>query len=198
MTQHASDRAERRRAARPAGRRIARLERLLPRELLSANGWSFRSDEPIAFPMDVNGDGEITAVDALQVINRLQTGPPWESSGNAHDADGSSRYDVNSDGRVTSVDAVRLRVRSINGLSLNQIDSLRIRWGDGQNQSNADAVAIAWTKPGATSLSVLTDQDIRPVVPVVTSQATRSQTHESESLALGGELVVTRSDDPFL
>jgi len=49
--------------------------------------------------LDVNGDGQVTARDALNVINEL-------SRRGGELASGSSRYDVNNDGVITALDAL--------------------------------------------------------------------------------------------
>ncbi|MEO1617356.1 MAG: NF038122 family metalloprotease [Planctomycetota bacterium] len=57
---------------------------------------------------DVNADGNVSALDALMVINRLSRmdGAEGEQVGEKFIAD--SRYDVNADGRVTALDALSI------------------------------------------------------------------------------------------
>lgn len=86
--------------------------------------------------LDVNGDGSVTALDALQVINLL----------NRHDADGlitsatastsgTLRGDTNADGRVSALDALNV----IN--HLNRQDQLSERSETASPQATADAWA---------------------------------------------------------
>ncbi|MEM0926048.1 MAG: dockerin type I domain-containing protein, partial [Planctomycetota bacterium] len=63
----------------------------------------FVIDPPLpADPMDVNGDAQVTAADALRVINRLArtTSPPTQSASEWES------LDVNQDGRVSVLDAL--------------------------------------------------------------------------------------------
>ncbi|MEM6978064.1 MAG: endo-1,4-beta-xylanase [Planctomycetota bacterium] len=58
-------------------------------------------------------------------------------------------------------------------------------------------LSIGWTRPDqiAAGPQVLTDQFVRPIVPVVTIQSEISQTAESIEFATGTRMVVSRSDD---
>ncbi len=61
--------------------------------------------------LDVNGDGKVTSLDALRVINYLSRSGVRAVS--AQNSTYNSRYDVNEDGLVSSLDALRI----INSLS---------------------------------------------------------------------------------
>ncbi len=60
----------------------------------------------VSEPRDVNGDGAITPIDALIVINRLNT--TSDASLSAQSSDGESMIDVNGDRRVTPFDALQV------------------------------------------------------------------------------------------
>tara|TARA_R110002049_G_scaffold182485_1_gene350273 strand:- start:721 stop:16071 length:15351 start_codon:yes stop_codon:yes gene_type:complete len=72
-------------------------------------------------PVDVNGDGRVTANDALNVINRLSQ--PIASS---HEQDVWSRFDANQDGNVSAADALyvinRLAADANRQIALSQDD----------------------------------------------------------------------------
>jgi len=92
------------RASRTGRRPLLGFEQLEPRRLLSAsNPWH---NHEIA--VDVNGDGEIAAVDALQIINELNT----TGSRLLLVAEGETQVlaerflDVNNDGSVSPIDAL--------------------------------------------------------------------------------------------
>ncbi len=60
----------------------------------------------VSEPRDVNGDGAITPIDALIVINRLNM--PGDASLSDQSSDGESMIDVNGDRRVTPFDALQV------------------------------------------------------------------------------------------
>ncbi|WP_197451697.1 Calx-beta domain-containing protein [Rosistilla oblonga] len=60
----------------------------------------------VSEPRDVNGDGAITPIDALIVINRLNT--TSDASLSDQSSDGESMIDVNGDRRVTPFDALQV------------------------------------------------------------------------------------------
>lgn len=64
--------------------------------------FSFQTSDPTGI-LDVNGDGSITAVDALQVINRVST---LTAESEQVGAISSDPTDVNSDGQTTALDAL--------------------------------------------------------------------------------------------
>jgi hypothetical protein len=51
-------------------------------------------------PLDVNGDGVVTPLDALLIINRLNSGAPPAVR------PGEERYDINGDGAITPIDVL--------------------------------------------------------------------------------------------
>ena len=74
----------------------------------SASATSVQSSATSQFasrdPLDVSGDGAVTVVDALQIINRIgRVGEGEQSFEFENDA---ARYDANADGRVSSLDAL--------------------------------------------------------------------------------------------
>ena len=89
-------------------KRSLRTEPLESRQLLAAN--LFHNAE---MPEDVNGDQQVTARDALVVINEMQ-----RRGSNAVPTDGDMMTDVNNDGRRSASDALRI----INRISRNRRD----------------------------------------------------------------------------
>ncbi|WP_232530116.1 Calx-beta domain-containing protein [Rosistilla oblonga] len=71
------------------------------RSVADRSVWQNASD-----PQDVNGDGEITPIDALVVINQLNH--RGDASLSDQISDGESMIDVNGDRRVTPVDALQV------------------------------------------------------------------------------------------
>ena len=65
-----------------------------------AEGEFSRFLQSVLDPADVNGDGQVTALDALNVINELNRDP------DSLDVGEWSKYDVNRDGVVTASDAL--------------------------------------------------------------------------------------------
>lgn len=84
--------------------RRSRMESLEQRLLLTASPW-----QNPARPLDVNNDGQATALDALIVVNRLQEDQP-ELGLRTNPL--SSYFDVSGDDRVSALDALQI----INGL----------------------------------------------------------------------------------
>ncbi len=70
----------------------------------------------VLFPQDVNGDGIVTEVDALQIINQLNLIINGNTSIDAPTVTGESFYDVNGDGLLTAVDALQV-INYLNSLS---------------------------------------------------------------------------------
>ncbi len=111
--------------------RLAGGERLERRAMLAADALSAWHNA--ALPMDVNADQNITALDALTVINRLNSGQSGVltsvmpiSRANFMAASGDSRpayIDVNNDGELTALDALTI----INRLNAAQDESVKIR-----------------------------------------------------------------------
>jgi hypothetical protein len=97
-------------------------------------------------PSDVTGDGEVSALDALRVINTLNAAGASEINIGNEALEEGNYYDVNGDGKVTSLDALRV----INTLS-------------GPSSGNSEAIttnssAIAFTPPVAESGATLADE----------------------------------------
>jgi hypothetical protein len=63
---------------------------------------------------DVNGDGQVTAVDAVLIANWLNAPPRLPMAS----ANGGTSLDVDGDGRVTPVDALRV-INALNSRALN-------------------------------------------------------------------------------
>ncbi len=88
----------------------------------------------VLFPADVNGNYNVTEVDALQIINQLnQSGDDF--SVDASTVSGEGFYDVNGDGLITAVDALQV-INFLNGQG---------PAGEPLASANADTVApIPW------------------------------------------------------
>ncbi|TWT83296.1 Dockerin type I repeat protein [Planctomycetes bacterium CA13] len=61
---------------------------------------------PLPLALDVNADGKVTAVDAVQVINLIGNSSNGQAEGNDADAAQRNAADVNFDGNVTPLDAL--------------------------------------------------------------------------------------------
>ena len=127
-------------ARKRAARRKLRMEKCEPRRLFAAD--SFAEDVPVlsaqsvaedtsipvaesvsnAFDHDVNGDTQITALDALLVINQLHRQQIAEGEGLEMEREG---YDVNQDGQVSALDAL-LIVNQLHQASLQSSNALFI------------------------------------------------------------------------
>ena len=97
-----------RRTEKPRGRnanfRNLGTETLEKRELLAGDVLSPQHNYWNSY--DVNDDGQITARDALAVINRLSAGSGEGELGSAVDDESNMFYDVNADHQVTALDAL--------------------------------------------------------------------------------------------
>lgn len=108
-------------------------ERLETRSMLA--GDFFVSDYwNAARPEDVNADSHISPVDALLIINQLNTGGsqqlspvagPDSPEGGEGEQDGKSYYDVNNDGHVSPVDALMV-INALNGEGEPPLVQLRV------------------------------------------------------------------------
>lgn len=100
-------------------------------------------------PSDVTGDGEVSALDALRVINALnEAGVSEVNIGNEALEEG-NYYDVTGDGKVTSLDALRV----INSLS-------------GPSSSNSEAVvANSSTIESASSGAIFSESSTSEIGP---------------------------------
>ncbi len=98
-------------------------------------------------PLDTNGDGKVTALDALVVINALGRGDidPNASPLRVVQALGGMHLDASGDGVISSLDALRV----INGLvRLNQA-----------GESEAPAAAASWAASADSVIAALDDDD---------------------------------------
>ena len=105
--------------ARTSKRSLCGFQRLESRQLLAADGFEFSTN--LANAADVNADGQVTALDALMVINRLSPDESLDrlrADSLSSDSPGKFHLDVNGDGRVTPADALRV----INELAGYQVD----------------------------------------------------------------------------
>ncbi len=96
--------------------RSLRLESLERRNLLAGDVF-----HNYLSPSDVNNDNQVSALDALTVINRLNRLETVDASGEGEQIESSAFADVNDDGRTTAIDALMI----INQLNLDSgsIDS---------------------------------------------------------------------------
>lgn len=106
--------------------------------------------DSLQHPLDVNRDGYVSAMDALQVINRLNQRGGGDTADD--DAIRLGRYDVNRDTVLSPIDALRI----INGLNSGKFG--QGRWweqADGTQAIVADTTAYLcenWTNPDIQDL----------------------------------------------
>ena len=81
--------------------------------------------------LDVNDDGEVTAIDALQVINVLNRSGSSNGIPVTPDDQGPSFYDVNGDQRITTIDAFRV---------INELNRRDTRGNIGESEAPIDSV----------------------------------------------------------
>ncbi|MEP1645564.1 dockerin type I domain-containing protein [Rhodopirellula bahusiensis] len=104
---------------------------------------------------DVNGDGEVTALDALVVINGLNRAdtsilkthvPPILGGEGMH-------YDVNGDGEVSAIDSLRVINRLNQGILVQSEDAV---WTEGElSETSVAAIDLVFRNDFARSRSVL-------------------------------------------
>ena len=113
--------------------------------------------------VDINGDGQVTPLDALLVIHELE-GVPEQAAGDAGSqpglraalAIGTNKYDVNGDGRVTPFDAL-LVINSIEEADLSTKNlprpaSSASAVADATNMSGAAFALSSWPTPNRHAL----------------------------------------------
>ncbi len=88
-------------------------------------------------PTDVNGDGSVTARDALNVINQVDRNVTNDVD--AAVTDGWSKFDVNRDGQITSMDARVVIDRLIDSPEPDQAVLAPVSGGEGEQVVAADA-----------------------------------------------------------
>lgn len=107
-------------AARSSKRRSLRMEALERRELMAGDVASAIRHNSLV-PTDVNGDFDISPVDALQVINAMNR----QTRGVL--AVGSSMYDVNNDGALSPIDALIVINRLKTGEGVGELAAVDIQ-----------------------------------------------------------------------
>ena len=114
---------------------------------------------------DVNNDGEVSAVDALQIVNRLNaTGPKSLKT----PFDGSGFYDVNGDGLLTPLDAL-LVINELNtsvvsaeaGSGLGSSNDGDLSEGEGEQQPSPQQIADSDTSDDIGDLQADPSRSIR-------------------------------------
>ena len=97
-------------------------------------------------PSDVTGDGEVSALDALRVINVLNAAGASEVNIGNEALEEGNYYDVTGDDKVTSLDALRV-INTLSGPSSGNSEG-----------ATASSSAIAFTPPVADSSETLADE----------------------------------------
>lgn len=137
------------------------LQTLESRRLLAADAAMLEEVSEIV-AADVNADGSVTALDALEIINELnasEIAPVGESVSQRVDAI-LDRLDVDGDGRLSAVDALRV-INRINSDDVDLVDSVLRSLpaiGSGFVEDFADAIANEVTTPIRESVRGLIDQ----------------------------------------
>ena len=110
-----------------------------------------------AQPLDVNGNGVITTLDALIVINKLNTSGPEELP--IPPPPGSSFfYDVTGDGRVTALDALRV-INHLNSVAaVAQLSAASLEAAGSQSSTEATAQPLSSLASGGESAVSQTQQ----------------------------------------
>ncbi len=132
---------------RSSKRRSLRVESLERREMMATDVAAIRHN--MLVPTDVNGDFDISPVDALQVINALNRQSRGALSSNA------SMYDVNNDGALSPIDALMVINRLKTGEGVGEIAEVKFQ------VLNANGIEILPTPgaPGVPSYTVTPGQN---------------------------------------
>ncbi|MFG0267677.1 MAG: dockerin type I domain-containing protein [Rhodopirellula sp. JB055] len=97
-------------------------------------------------PSDVSGDGEVSALDALRVINALNAASASEISIGDEALEEGNYYDVTGDDQITSLDALRV-INTLSGPASGSSEAI-----------TASSSATAFTPPVADSSATLADE----------------------------------------
>lgn len=110
---------------------------------------AINNDSPtnILQPSDVTGDGEVSALDALRVINALNAAGASEINIGNEALEQGNYYDVTGDGKVTSLDALRV-INTLSGPAS----------GNSEGAAVSNSSATAFTPPVAGSGATLADE----------------------------------------
>ncbi len=106
-------------------KRMLRLETLEQRQLMAADMMPFHN---YLYANDVNGDFAITPLDALVIINKLNTTGSGPLSGQESPSDRSALYDVDGDNNLSPLDALTVINALNNGEGLNELAEIRYQF----------------------------------------------------------------------
>ncbi|WDQ17691.1 dockerin type I domain-containing protein [Rhodopirellula sp. P2] len=124
---------------------------------------SISNDSPtnLLQPSDVSGDGEVSALDALRVINALNAAGASEINIGNEALEQGNYYDVTGDGKVTSLDALRV-INSLSSSSTANAES-------GLASSSEVAFAAGKASSSSTDAQVSDGLELNGFVPAVVS-----------------------------
>lgn len=106
-------------------KRMLRLETLEQRQLMAADMMPFHN---YLYANDVNGDFAITPLDALVVINKLNTTGSGPLSGQESPSNRSALYDVDGDNNLSPLDALTVINALNNGEGLGELAEIRYQF----------------------------------------------------------------------
>ena len=106
-------------------KRMLRLETLEQRQLMAADMMPFHN---YLYANDVNGDFAITPLDALVIINKLNTTGSGPLSGQESPSDRSALYDVDGDNNLSPLDALTVINALNNGEGLGELAEIRYQF----------------------------------------------------------------------
>ena len=126
-------------------RRVLGAETLEKRELLAGDVLSPQLSPQHNYwnSYDVNDDGQITARDALAIINRLGTVSSEGEIGSAVNGEAEMFYDVNADFKVTALDALSVVNAMSVGEEVGELIELQLRALSDPNDINSEISEIA-------------------------------------------------------
>ncbi len=142
-----------------------------------------------ADPRDVNGDGEVTPLDALLVINHINStgvGPIPGSALRNGSGEGQIWIDVNGDGVISPID-VLIIVNTLNRQRLVQLNAVKPEGEDDQMPSPIETIGPVVIQPQTANIPAGSAPEIVTIGPGLACPAIESVTnseidHELESL----------------
>ncbi len=147
----------------------------------------------LQLPQDVNADGFVSPIDALVVINALNSGRRV-STGSGEGENGTKMFiDVNGDNNLSPIDAL---------LVINYLNSIRsAAAGEGEGEASGQLLQVLSSGGLATSTLVKVDGNVQSVTPETNSQAatatTLSATHEADYCTSYGPEATAAADSVF-